>query len=299
MRIKTYVLPQLRYLLLGPLLYIALTGCEEVYSRESDDDPDLIEKFDLPGVLGETSGLIFYDSLFWSVNDGGNLPVLYGLNPNDGSIVREISISNGDNIDWESLAQDDENIYIGDFGNNFGNREDLRILIVPKNRIHDTPEQNVNAAFLDFSFSDQDDFEPSRYATSYDCEAMLSRNGQILMFTKDWNTETSTIYSLPADSGQHTAERLGELDIEGLVTGADYDEESNMLYLCGYDQYIPFVLVYESGFHNILGAEPTRYEFLDYAGYQIEAIAVHEGRVYLTNENSAAVQTLWEMIFSQ
>ena len=46
--------------------------------------------------------------------------------------VRTIKIDNAKNDDWEELAEDDEFIYIGDFGNNNGKRKNLCIYIIRK-----------------------------------------------------------------------------------------------------------------------------------------------------------------------
>ena len=92
---------------------------------------------DLPKSVQETSGLIFFDKQLWTINDSGNKPEIYQLDTSNGNVVRKIVISNSVNKDWESITQDEENVYIGDFGNNSGNRKDLCILKIPKSEILD------------------------------------------------------------------------------------------------------------------------------------------------------------------
>ncbi len=273
-------------------------GCEENIPFVDDQEAQLVKLYDLPGELGETSGLLFWDALLWSLNDGGNLPVIYGIDPADGTIVREVTISNADNNDWESIAQDRDNLYIGDFGNNSGVREDLQILVVSKSSISTASEQEVEATGIFFSYADQTDFEPARYANSFDCEAMVAYGGNLLIFTKDWVNETSTMYTLPAVPGEYVAKEGTVIETEGLVTGAEVDTVKHQLLLCGYDQYVPFLLRIPiiSGAFDFGSA--TRYELTDFIGYQIEAIALWNGRILLTNENSAAVQAVWEFTTS-
>ena len=88
---------------------------------------------DLPKDLKEVSGIETTEKskYYWMLNDGGNKPKIYALSKK-GNIKREVSIESK-NHDWEDLASDDEgNLYIGDFGNNNSDRQNLRILKVKK-----------------------------------------------------------------------------------------------------------------------------------------------------------------------
>jgi hypothetical protein len=58
-------------------------------------------------------------------NDSGGQANLYEINASTGAL-RTVAITNATNVDWE-YAQDASYIYIGDIGNNFGNRTDLKI----------------------------------------------------------------------------------------------------------------------------------------------------------------------------
>ena len=86
-------------------------------------------KYLLPEEIKETSGLIYYADALWTINDSGNLPIIYKFDPETGKILHRIRISNAKNKDWETLAQDDQNIFIGDVGNNKANRKSLTIFI--------------------------------------------------------------------------------------------------------------------------------------------------------------------------
>ena len=57
---------------------------------------------------------------------------LYELNVTNGNVSRTVTIQNAANVDWEDICTDDDYIYIGDFGNNSGNRTNLRIYKVLK-----------------------------------------------------------------------------------------------------------------------------------------------------------------------
>ena len=67
----------------------------------------------------------YYDrDLFWGFNDSGGKNILYAFD-RSGKIKMEIEIVNAGNDDWESITQDAKHIYIGDFGNNNGNRNNF------------------------------------------------------------------------------------------------------------------------------------------------------------------------------
>ena len=81
----------------------------------------------LPDTVSETSGLIFHNGKLITHNDSGGRPELYEIDTTSLEITRTVTIENIENIDWEDIAQDDTHIYIGDFGNNGGDRTDLKI----------------------------------------------------------------------------------------------------------------------------------------------------------------------------
>ncbi len=67
--------------------------------------------------ISETSVLINWNGVLWTHNDNADT-VIYGLDSMSGDIVQTYSLNGVRNIDWEEISQDDEYIYIGDFGNN-------------------------------------------------------------------------------------------------------------------------------------------------------------------------------------
>ena len=90
------------------------------------------EEFELPAPLKEASGVIYFNNNLITHNDSSGENKLYEFDINSGLITREVTITNASNFDWEDLTQDDNNIYIGDIGNNRGNRTDLKIYKINK-----------------------------------------------------------------------------------------------------------------------------------------------------------------------
>jgi hypothetical protein len=80
--------------------------------------------------LRESSGLNFFNGKLYTFNDSGNTSELFQIDPQSGKIQKKLQTKLR-NEDWESLTNDGEKFYIGDFGNNLGTRKDLKIYKIP------------------------------------------------------------------------------------------------------------------------------------------------------------------------
>lgn len=201
--------------------------------------------YNLDASLSETSGLISWNDGVWTHNDNTDTN-LYSLDTLSGAIMQIVPIGGIVNYDWEEISQDSNYVYIGDFGNNVnGNRTDLKILRIEKNSIL------ANAPMVDtifFSYSDQIDFTPTGgNNTDFDCEAMIVSSDSIFLFTKQWVSNKTVVYSLPKLPGTYSAIRRSELDVQGMITGATYMESQRLITLCGYTNLLqPFLyLLYD------------------------------------------------------
>ena len=133
---------------------------------------------DLPSALKEVSGTetVNNSKLFWMVNDAGNSSKLFGLNQK-GKIIKELKI-NAKNNDWEDLTTDDSgNIYIGDFGNNRNERENLAILKIKNEDLNS--KNKIEVERISFHFDDQSKFPPKKNKRYFDCEAFLLFNDSL------------------------------------------------------------------------------------------------------------------------
>ena len=77
--------------------------------------------------LDESSGLLFYNNKIITHTDSGGKAELYEIDATMGKVTRTVNITNAENVDWEDIGQDGTHIYIGDIGNNSGNRTNLKI----------------------------------------------------------------------------------------------------------------------------------------------------------------------------
>lgn len=214
----------------------------------------------LSDTIRESSGLLYLNQRIITHNDSGGAAVLYELDSLTGDVAREVHISNAGNVDWEELSSDENYLYIFDFGNNNGNRTDLRIyrVAIADYLLGDT----LIAEITDFSYSDQSDFTSAPYTSNFDAEAACIVGDSIYIFTKNWGDKHSNIYSLPKVPGNYVANKIGSIDAQGLVTGATTNEENQTLMLCGYQ--FPEVFVIELPLCAFIAAD-----FGDFSRYEI------------------------------
>lgn len=240
---------------------------------------------ELSPLVSETSGLTFWNNLLWTHNDNTDTK-LYGLDTLNGNIIQTYLFNSIANIDWEEVSADDEYLYIGDFGNNLnGNRTDLKILRISKASIL---AGNPAIDTISYHYSDQVDFSPTgANNTDFDCEAMIVSVDSIYLFTKQWISRGTAVYSLPKIPGSYTASRLYSFQVEGLVTGAAYLEQQRLVMLSGYSGLLsPFTwLLYDFSGNNFFGGNKRKIS-VSMSFRQVEAIATINGlKVYMTNES--------------
>ncbi len=196
----------------------------------------ILEKFKLPKRVRESSGLIKVDNRLWTFNDSGGRAELYEINERTGNIVKKIKIKNARNRDWEDIAYDDNYLYIGDFGNNRGNRKDLRVYKIPREALK--REKSVRAKVISFRYSDQKEFKSKKNNNNYDCEAMVAYHGKLYLFSKDWQDNKTRLYKLSTKEGKHIAKYIATFNTQGMVTGATINRELDILLLTTYSKLL-------------------------------------------------------------
>ena len=243
----------------------------------------------LPEEVKETSGLFFHNGRLWTHNDSGGKPILYGLDTTTFEVVQRVTLANAKNKDWEDVCTDGKTVFVGDFGNNKGNRKNLRIYLFPLSSLPAEGDASITVDSIRFSFADQTEFDHKKYEHDFDCESMFVTDDNLYMFSKCWVSGKTRLYKLPKTPGKHVAEVVNGFDSQGLITGADYDPESGILVLVGYVNkvWLPFLyLIY--AFDDMGTNLPNRrFELHNYLGYQTEGICFYaNGKCYLTAETS-------------
>ena len=134
--------------------------------------------------LKEISGIEF-DKLnrLWAINDGGDDPKLYRLNE-DGSIAKEVLVTNAKNIDWEDMTQNDfGHFFLGDFGNNKQERKWLTIYKI-ENPI-DIKGDTTEAEIIKFTYPELDGNPVAPDKRNFDLEAFVAFGRHLYLFTKN------------------------------------------------------------------------------------------------------------------
>ncbi|MDA3911218.1 MAG: T9SS type A sorting domain-containing protein [Bacteroidales bacterium] len=210
------------------ILFIFITGI----SHLSGQSLNSILLCDLEDEISETSGLLWVNDSLWTHNDSGNEAKLYCIDTMSGNIIGEKQIVNATNKDWEAICSDTDFIYIGDFGNNNGNRTDLKIYKLDKSQF--SQSNQLIADSINFHYPNQSSFDWESHAHNFDCEAMIATGDSLYLFSKNWENEKTYLYSLPKASGSYAANLKDSLDVESLITDAAYHPETGEIILLAY-----------------------------------------------------------------
>ncbi len=254
-----------------------------------------------PTVLSENSGMIFWDNLLWQFNDGGGLPVLYAMDTLTNSIVRTVKLQDAYNLDWEDIAQDESYIYVGDFGNNLnGARPKFLIYKISKSDlIGKNGNFVVKPSIIQFTYEDQPMrpvIVPSN-TTDWDCEAMISFENKLFLFTKQWKGKKTVVYELSKETGFNVAFRKDSLGVGGLITGADIHVEQKRILLTGYtisgERFI--YLLYDFKGSNFFSGNKRKISLL--GPQQTESVSfIDSNNIYIGSESFSILKPRLESV---
>ena len=243
----------------------------------------VVEDINLSKKLDETSGLEIINKQLVTINDSGNDPVLFYINES-GNILDERKLNCCKNNDWESLAADSDYVYIADFGNNYDTRKNLSIIKIPIDK-----SSNEHPELINFLYPEQKKFKRIYRRSEYDAEALISFGDILLIFTKNKRKKITEIYSLPKNGGNFKAQKIGSLNTESIVTGADYDKKTNTLVLTStinFDEY--YILVINDFSLNNKDHKINMYE-IPIGKTQVEAIKIiDENTFWITSEDESS-----------
>lgn len=229
--------------------------------------------------LRETSGLTLLGDKLYTFNDGGNTSDIFEIDKKSGKILTKIK-TGFQNTDWEAMTTDGRMLYIGDFGNNAGSRQDLNIKIFRLDQ-----DASDNAADIHFKYPEQNDFTSQLLNTDFDAEGMVYINGQLHIFTKEWKTKGVSHYILDARLENQSATKTEAYQTNFFVTDTAYFDSK--LFVVGYTRKTE---VYLNIFSETEGGKFFRSApQIFYLGSalkvgQIEGIAVDEAGIYISGE---------------
>ena len=183
---------------------------------------------DISSSLKETSAIekTKNSEILWVIQDAGNNNHLYGLDI-EGHIVKDITVTNAENTDWEDLTSDTKgSIYIGDFGNNAKKRTEFTIYKIPKAK---TISASVEAEIINFTLPKE--------MKSEDFESFFLHDGFFYVFSKD--SKTCELIKLPNQAGEHVASYVSKVKLKGKhvkVTSADISDDGSIVVLLNHDR---------------------------------------------------------------
>ena len=219
-----------KYLLL--LLWSTIISCASNYGQ-------LTYVAKLPHKLTENSGMVpAKDTTVWFVMDRGNPDKIYQVNYK-GDLLKELKVKNAKNRDWEDMATDGDNVFIGDFGNNSNDRKNLAIYKIPDPNLENGDD--IEAEKIEFNYPEQTQFPPKKSKLLYDAEAFFYFQNNFYIITKNrtqpFNGE-ALLYKVPAIEGKHEARYLGSFvppkgKKNRQVTSADISPDGKTIVLLG------------------------------------------------------------------
>ncbi len=244
-----------------------------------------IVSWDLPSTAVETSGLLYWEGSLWTHNDNTDIN-LYSIDTlSNPATLTGFNLGQLSNYDWEDIDQDSLYIYLGDVGNNGnGNRIDLKFYRIAKNSvITGNPEVDT----ILFSYATQTDFSGTgANNTDYDCEAFIVKGDSIYLFTKEWVANQSRLFVIPKSPGTYTANFISQFNVQGLITGAVYHQNPELVTLCGYTETLqPFAyLLYDFDGNDFFSGNKRRLG-INLLFHQIEGITTTDGlSFFMSNE---------------
>jgi hypothetical protein len=176
-------------------------------------------------LLTEASALVAsqrWPGVYWTLNDSKNEPMLFAADQQGKSRGR-FRVSNAENVDWESLQLGPDGyggaaLYVGDTGNNKGNRRDMVIYRVSE------PEP-VAARSGTLTTTRAEAFRFVYPGGPRNTEAMLVHpvTGEILLITKEPDGH-SLVFRMPTPLNSKrvaTLEQVGTVDVTGLAAPGD------------------------------------------------------------------------------
>ncbi|NVK56377.1 MAG: hypothetical protein HWE26_12205 [Alteromonadaceae bacterium] len=256
--------------------------CGSAGAMANSGSVQIIAEHELNLALAETSGLFCGEKGNFTINDSGNDPVIYQIDQ-QGAIIQQQTLS-VQNRDWEAITGDEEHLYVGDFGNNRGNRKRFQIYKVAYQQLSE-PSRIV------FSYDNYDVKSNRIYEHDFDAEAMVAREDKLVLFSKSWQTKSLMVYHLDTNqSKQLLIKPVHKVTgIPGVITGADWDSANQQYVLVGYDTGLfgithPFIATLKRSYE-------LQHTYKLQGSAQVEGVCAKDNNeVWVTQEGSAVAK---------
>ncbi len=225
-------------------LFIILT-CFILGCSAAQEKSPLAVKTVLPKELKEISGITADGPDIWAITDKPHATV-YKLDLS-GNLKQQVEITNTEATDVEAVASDANYIYIGDVGDNNGDRVERKIIKVAKADIKNGKDAKVTGQVIEFVFAGGGQTEGKKQ-NNFDCESLLSHKDSLYVFTKDRADKETRLFVVPKAAGKYTARFIDSFNSKGLITDAAINPANNELALIGYHKghKFPFIILFDN-----------------------------------------------------
>lgn len=260
-------------------------------SSSTGNKTELVIKTVLPDELKEISGITAQGENLWVITDKPKSRV-FKLDA-AGRPVQTVNVSNVEATDVEAVASDNNFIYIGDVGDNLGDRVERKIIKISATNIPAGNEVQVTGEVIDFTFPDAGVAE-NKKQNNFDCESLLSFKDSLYVFTKDREDNETKLYVLPKNAGRYVARYISSFNSNGLITDAAMNKQNNELALIGYHKghLYPFIFLFTDFYgNNFFSGEHQKIDLADKKwDWQLEGITYsNKNIVYFTCEETKEV----------
>lgn len=176
--------------------------------------------------IAESSGVIAsrgHPGVLWTHNDQNNPAVIYAIT-RDGNLIAEFRVD-ARNDDWEDIAIDDDgHLYLGNIGNNGGERSTIEVLCVAEPNPHD-PAASLHSLKVLKNWRLRFSGEP------FDCESLFIHKGHGYVISKVFKRQQAVLYrfDLARENREVVLEQVATLPIYWPVTAADISSDAQRL----------------------------------------------------------------------
>lgn len=273
---------------LVPFIFLVLfSSCSTSLKEESP----LAVKTILPKELKEISGITSIGDHLWVITDKPKSRV-FKLDA-QGKLLQIVNVSNVEATDVEAIASDATFIYLGDVGDNMGDRVERKIIRIAIASIPAGDEVEVNGDTIEFTFPGEAVVETKKQ-NNYDCESMLSFKDSLYCFTKDREDKETRLFVIPKAPGKYAARYINTFNSEGLITDAALNRAGNELALIGYHKghTYPFIYLFNNfQGNNFFSGKHQKIELADKKwDWQLEGITYgNNNNLYFSCEETKEV----------
>ena len=276
------------YIFSTSIVFSACPGSESNQNeRPRFESLDVYDVTTLDRKMAESSGMASEDGLLWTHNDNGNSSEIFRFDSESGKVTKVINLEEIKNRDWEEMHIDSNYLYIGDIGNNKGDRNKLRVCRYDRSVLQsDSTDILIEPEKIGFFYPGRPEIL-IKNGHDYDAEAFLTTPERVYIFTKNWKNQECNLWSIPNQDGEWEAKLISSFDAQGLITSATYLKGTSEVVLLGYKRGTlprPFIWVL-SGFQtgDFFSGQKKRYN-LDTFGQSEAIIAIDENTVGITSE---------------